>query len=195
MANAKKENASGDREAIRAEYVIGIVIIIAALMVSLSMYMGASGISQSVNRLAIAAAAAAPVPAQATVQPGGAAAGTPPAGAGAQASGVPPATKEVTIDFLYADWCPHCQKMKPYVAALEQSLPADRFEVRYWSEDDYKAGGQAADVYAAYEAAGYFSGYPTFVINGNDAKAGSMEEAVFKAWVCGKFASPKPAGC
>jgi len=104
------------------------------------------------------------------------------------------AAKEVVIDFLYADWCGHCQTMKPIVARLETTLPRDRFEVRYWNEASRNDATVAA-VYATYTDAGYFTGFPTFVANGDDSRAGSMPEATFKEWVCSKFSSPKPAGC
>jgi thiol-disulfide isomerase/thioredoxin len=99
--------------------------------------------------------------------------------------------KEVTLDFLYADWCGHCQKMKPIVAALEKQLPKDRFAVNYWSEADAKAGKEAASVFAKYS----LKGYPTFVINGDDKREGEMPQANFEAWVCAQFSSPLPEGC
>ena len=103
--------------------------------------------------------------------------------------------KEVTIDFLYLDSCPHCQAMEPIVAALSSKLPSDRFEVRYWN---YASRGMAnaSAIYAAYSAAGYFRGQvPTFVANGNDSRVGEMSDADLKAWVCSKFSLPKPAAC
>jgi|GEM_PF-1528815 len=105
------------------------------------------------------------------------------------------AKKEVVIDFLYADWCSHCQAMKPIVARLEAALPKGRFEVRYWNEASRGSNATVAAVYTDYSAKGYFQGFPTFVANWEDPKVGSMPEATFKAWVCSKFSSPKPAGC
>jgi len=104
------------------------------------------------------------------------------------------AKKEVVIDFLYADWCGHCQSMKPIIARLDEALPDDRFEVRYWNEAS-RSDPTAAAIYSAYTSAGYFQGFPTFVANGNSPKVGSMPEATFKAWVCSKFSPPKPTGC
>ena len=102
--------------------------------------------------------------------------------------------KEVTIDFLYADWCGHCQTMKPIVAKLEAALPKDRFEVRYWNEAS-RSNATVGAIYAAYTDKGYFQGFPTFVANGDNPKVGSMPEATFKSWVCSMFSSPKPTGC
>ncbi|MFA6907830.1 MAG: thioredoxin family protein, partial [Candidatus Micrarchaeia archaeon] len=116
------------------------------------------------------------------------------AGANAQAAFPAPA-KEVTIDFLYADWCPYCQGMKPIVARLEAAMPAGRFEVRYWN---YEGRGNAttAAVYAEYGSRGYFAGsVPTFVANGNDSKVGSISESDLRSWACSKFSLPKPQGC
>ena len=102
--------------------------------------------------------------------------------------------KEVTVDFLYADWCVHCQAMKPIVARAEAAFPKDRFEVRYWNEAS-RSNATVAAVYAAYTEKGYFTGFPTFVANGNDPRVGEMPEVAFKAWVCSKFSAPKPNGC
>jgi thiol-disulfide isomerase/thioredoxin len=102
---------------------------------------------------------------------------------------------KVTVDFLYADWCPHCQNMKPIVADLIKTLPADKFQVNYWSEDDYKAGGPAAQVFTKYANMGMFQGYPTFVINGGTAyTAGEMPATEFKNWICSQY-TVKPTGC
>ena len=98
------------------------------------------------------------------------------------------------IDFLYADWCGHCQNMKPIVAKLESTLPKDRFEVRYWNEAS-RSDAAVSAIYAAYTSNGYFKGFPTFVANGNDPNVGEMTEAAFKSWVCSKFSTPKPTGC
>lgn len=159
----------------RAGQLLGIAIILSALLVSFSMFFVSGG---------IAAAIASQV--------------SRPCACGddaLEAGGVPAIETEVTMDFLYSDACVHCQRMKPYVAALEKELPQDRFAVRYWSEDDYRAGGQAAEVYGTYEAMGFFPGYPTFVINGDDYRAGEMPEAQFREWVCSKFSAPKPQAC
>ncbi|MFA6328940.1 MAG: protein disulfide isomerase family protein [Candidatus Micrarchaeia archaeon] len=104
------------------------------------------------------------------------------------------AKKEVVLDFLYADWCGHCQNMKPIVAELASSLPPDRFEVRYWNEAS-RGKEDVAAIYTEYTDKEYFRGFPTFVANGNDPRVGEMSGAIFKSWVCSKFSAPKPAGC
>lgn len=102
---------------------------------------------------------------------------------------------KVTVDFLYADWCPHCQNMKPIIAELDKTLPDDQFVVRYWSEEDYKAGGPSKAVFEQYAANGMFQGYPTFVINnGTTYTAGEMPAAEFKGWICSQY-TVKPTGC
>ena len=102
-----------------------------------------------------------------------------------------PGDKEVVLEFMYATWCPHCAAMKPIVAKLKTELPAERFAVSYLEEKDPLA--QAA--YAKYKANGYFDGFPTFVLNGNDPRVGEMGEAEFNSWVCSKFKDPKPVSC
>ncbi len=194
-----------DKNVERGEYVIGIAIIMAALLVSASMYMGLSSLQKAIEAVKIisqpttagtqvqqqgtGSQAAAKQPSAAQQQP---AAAAPSAAAGAP--NLAP-TKEVTIDFLYADWCPHCQKMKPIVAALEKALPSDRFAIRMWRDEDKGTDPAVSEVYSTYSSKNMFAGFPTFIINGVDSKAGEMPEADFKAWVCGKFSSPKPNGC
>ena len=117
---------------------------------------------------------------------------TPPSG-----GTTPPSSKvdKVTIDFLYADWCPHCQKMKPIVTDLINTLPASKFQVNYWSEEDYKAGGPSVAVFNKYSSSGIFEGYPTFVVNnGTDHLAGEVTAEKFKTWVCSQY-TEKPQGC
>ena len=110
-------------------------------------------------------------------------------------SGALKMSKEVTIDMLYLDTCPHCQAMKPIVASVAAKLPPDRFEVRYWNYAT-RGGADTAAIFSAYSDAGYFQGYvPTFVANGNDSRVGEMSEMDFRSWVCTKFSSPKPDYC
>jgi thiol-disulfide isomerase/thioredoxin len=190
-----------DKSIERGEYVIGIAIILAALLFSAAVYMSLGSLQKAIAAVKITSAGTQ------QVQQGSGGQNAAGAGAsggaqqgGAQAAAQPGApnlapTKEVTIDFLYADWCPHCQKMKPIVAALEKALPKDRFTVRMWRDEDKGTDGMVAAVYNEYSRKSMFSGFPTFIINGADFKAGSMPEAEFKAWICGKFSSPKPSGC
>ena len=107
----------------------------------------------------------------------------------------PSVAKEVTVDFMYADWCPHCQAMKPVVARVASQLPAGRLEVRYWNEASRGSNATVAAIYDMYTRKGYFQGFPTFVANGNEYQVGEMPEAAFKSWVCLQFPAPKPAGC
>jgi thiol-disulfide isomerase/thioredoxin len=101
------------------------------------LYIGLNGISTSVGKVAYAA----------TLAPT------------ASLSGASGTQKEVTMDFLYADWCAHCQKMKPIVEKLVAELPSDRFQVNYWSDADYQAGkpGTVA-VFDKYSNNGMFLG-------------------------------------
>jgi len=106
-----------------------------------------------------------------------------------------PISKEVTIDFLYADWCGYCSKMKPIVEKVASEMPQDRFEVRYWNEKGRGANSTVAGIYALYRQQGYFKGYPSFVANGNSSAVGAQSEPDFRAWVCSHFSPPKPEAC
>ncbi|MFH1285280.1 MAG: thioredoxin family protein [Candidatus Micrarchaeota archaeon] len=104
-------------------------------------------------------------------------------------------TREVTLDFLYADWCSHCSNMKPIVAKMSEDFPKERFIVRYWNEAERKSDEDTGEIYARYEKAGGFKGFPTFVINGEKVVVGEKSEKEFQAWVCEEFSEPKPEAC
>ncbi len=194
----------------RVKYLIGFVVLAAVVLLGISAYFGANSAKDTVGKLgnALDSAGAGNFPANMPSLNGSAepkvpsAGGLSPNGSVATGSGgeaqvpqVKAPAKEVTIDFLYADWCPHCQVMKPIVAALVARLPADRLEVRYWNEASRSSNATVAAVYADYSAKGYFQGFPTFVANWEDYRVGEMSETAFKAWVCSKFSAPKPTGC
>jgi thiol-disulfide isomerase/thioredoxin len=197
----------------RAKYLVGFAVLAAVVLIGISAYFGAKGtdgapsspLAGAGNALAAAPllnGSAKPTVPAALQQPNNSVANGTPAAAQApngtappaQQNATPAAKKEVVIDFLYADWCGHCQTMKPIVARLEAALPKDRLEVRYWNEAS-RSDAAVAAVYTTYTDKGYFQGFPTFVANGDDPKVGSMPESTFKAWVCSKFSSPKPTGC
>ncbi|MFA4983518.1 MAG: thioredoxin domain-containing protein [Candidatus Micrarchaeia archaeon] len=120
--------------------------------------------------------------------------------ANGSAAGVKPAAqplsgKEVVVDFLYADWCGYCSKMKPIVAKVASEMPPGRFEIRYWNENARGTNSTVAGIYSDYSAKGYFKGYPTFVANWNSTFAGAVPESEFRAWVCGQFSLPIPDAC
>ena len=169
-------------------YVVGIAIILAALLVSATIYLTAGQLAKTVGSLKSAAPAAAATAdtANSAVSGQQAADGTPSSLA---------VQKEVTMDFLYADWCPHCQKMKPIVQKIEQELPKDRFVIRYWRDEDRQTNTSVAEVFNYYSQQGIFVGFPTFIVNGKENTAGEMEEAAFRSWLCAQFKSPKPSGC
>ena len=168
---------------VKAEYLVGAAVLLSALLVSIVIYFGTSGISQGVAKLDRGLASSL------------AAAGVA-GGSGSAGSALPELEKEVTIDFLYADWCPHCQNMKPIVQKIESLLPSDRFAVRYWSEADAQSGGKAKEVFAEYSRKGMFPGYPTFVMNnGKNRTSGEMSQAEMLRWICSEFGSPKPSAC
>ncbi|OIO21115.1 hypothetical protein AUJ17_03675 [Candidatus Micrarchaeota archaeon CG1_02_47_40] len=102
---------------------------------------------------------------------------------------------KVTLEFLYADWCGHCARMKPVVEEVSASLPKDRFEVIMLSEKDAQSKPEVMAIYQKYAQTGIFSAYPTFIINGEHQKVGEMPEEEFMGWVCGYFEEPKPQYC
>jgi len=200
----QSENAGFER----AKYLIGFVILAAVLLLGASAYFGASSTKGTVGNLSAVLNSTSQLPsmpapnatqgagqasANGTAQANGSAAA---GSAGeAQAPLSRPPAKEVTIDFLYSDTCPHCLKMKPIVAALAARLPSGRLEVRYWNYAD-RGNATVGGVYADYSAKGYFRGsVPTFVANWDDYRVGEMPEPEFAAWVCSKFLDPKPTGC
>jgi thiol-disulfide isomerase/thioredoxin len=158
-----------------AYHVVALAILIAGMLLSVVIYISSQGVAKEIDRMATRLS----LQQQAAAQQGA------PAAQG----------KEVVLEFLYADWCSHCAKMKPIVESLGKKLPADRFELRAYNEAERENSTAVAAVYDRYSANGFFEGFPTFVLNGNDYKAGEMTEANFKAWVCSKFSSPKPQGC
>jgi thiol-disulfide isomerase/thioredoxin len=167
----------------RPEYLIGASLALGAMMICLAVYMGAGNITQGVGALENMESTGAPPP-QPSVQQQ------------PDNQDINQSTIEVTVDFLYADWCPHCQNMKPIVAKMIAEFPSDRFEVRYWSEDDGKSKPAASAIYKKYSQEGVFTGYPTFVVNGGkDYRAGEMAEQNFRAWLCYQFSEPKPSNC
>ncbi|MFA5929272.1 MAG: thioredoxin domain-containing protein [Candidatus Micrarchaeia archaeon] len=186
----------------RITYLIGVVAIVALLLLGISAYFGAGKAGAGGAGNAGGPQAGAQL-ANKSLQPLKNSSYMPPNGSVATGSGgeaqVPNANatkakKEVTLDFLYADWCSHCQAMKPVVAKLESELPKDRFVVRYWNEAS-RSNADVAAVYADYSAKGYFQGFPTFVANWEDYRVGEMPEAEIRAWVCSKFSAPKPSAC
>lgn len=108
---------------------------------------------------------------------------------------LPLPAKEVTIDFLYADWCGYCSKMKPIVAKISSEMPPERFEVRYLNEKEKSTNATVMGIYDLYRQKGYFKGYPSLVANGNSSKIGLQSERDFRAWVCSHFSSPLPEAC
>lgn len=184
----------------RSQLLIGIVIICVAAILGATVFFGANSAKDTVGDLNEAIDATAGLKATVPALNGSAATGTGVTAANAQpnsstgsATAQPTASqKEVVVDFLYADWCQHCQNMKPRVANVIAQLPADRFQVRHYNDAD-RGNAAVAAVYANYMAKG-MTGFPTFVANG-EMRAGELPEAEFKAWLCSKFSSPKPAGC
>jgi thiol-disulfide isomerase/thioredoxin len=125
-------------EGARPEYLIGASIALAAIMICVAVYMGAGNIASGVGAL------------DSTVAQGGNPPQQPPAQQQPGSQDIDLPTKEVVVDFLYADWCPHCQNMKPIVAKMVSEFPQDRFEVRYWSEADGQSKPEASAIYSKY---------------------------------------------
>ncbi len=114
-------------------------------------------------------------------------------------AGSPPpsgqAGNKVTLEFLYADWCSHCNAMKPYVSELQGKLPKERFEVVMLNEKDVATNPSVAAIYQKYQANGFFTGFPTFIINGENPLVGERPQANFNFWVCSYFEAPRPDAC
>ncbi|MCX8174825.1 MAG: thioredoxin family protein [Candidatus Micrarchaeota archaeon] len=178
----------GQKQENKADYAVAIAIMLAAIVVSGTTYLALSGIARQIeSKAAEIEAASQQQPAQQTAAQQNKAASP------MEAKLAP--TKEVTMDFLYADWCGHCAKMKPIVQKLESELPAERFAIRRWRDEDRQSDSAVAEVFSYYAQKGDFVGFPTFIINGKQVQAGEMPEEQFRSWVCGQFSSPKPKAC
>ena len=105
------------------------------------------------------------------------------------------AQKEVVVDFLYADWCSHCAKMKPIVEEAERAFPSERFKLRWWNEANQTNIKGVIDVFTYYRHKGFFGGFPSFVILGEYKRVGEMPRNDFFDWVCSFFHDPRPSAC
>jgi thiol-disulfide isomerase/thioredoxin len=105
------------------------------------------------------------------------------------------AQKEVVVDFLYADWCPHCQKMEPIVQEAERAFPKERFKARWWNEANRTNDKGDMYIFDYYRRKGFFGGFPSFVILGGYKRVGEMPRNDFFDWVCSFFHDPRPAAC
>jgi thioredoxin 1 len=84
-------------------------------------------------------------------------------------------SKKILIDF-YADWCAPCKKMKPYLDALEASLPS-KLEVIRLNADSYPELCQELKI----------EGLPCFLFYQNDTlvwkRLGYIDQAELKALI------------
>jgi thiol-disulfide isomerase/thioredoxin len=103
--------------------------------------------------------------------------------------------REVVVDFLYADWCGHCAKMKPIVSEAERAFPAERLKVRWWNEANRTRDKSVMYVYDYYSRKRFFGGFPTFVVLGEYKRVGEMPRDDFFDWLCSFFRNPKPEAC
>ncbi|MEM4348307.1 MAG: thioredoxin domain-containing protein [Candidatus Anstonellaceae archaeon] len=175
---AKEENPIPFHERQKG-LVTAIAIILAALLISASIYISFSNIQKSIRSISFTSS-------------------SPSLSYQAQETQLSPNLEpiaEVTLDFLYADWCGHCQKMKPVLAELEKELQSPRFVVRRWRDEDKGTNKDVAQVYSFYTEKGMFRGFPTFIINGQYKTEGEMPKEQLKSWICDKFSSPKPSAC
>lgn len=80
----------------------------------------------------------------------------------------------VTLVEFYASWCPHCQRMMPFVAEIKEKLTG-KVDVYQFDIDKYKELTDAENV----------ESYPTFIIykNGKEVwrEAGEMDPNVLLA--------------
>lgn len=123
---------------------------------------------------------------------GGAAGGSSaPAGAAAY-----PANGSVQVDYLYADWCPHCRATRPaLMAAVSRLGPA--VSLNEWNEALRGSDARVTALYSRYKSEGVFVGFPTLVAHGPKGESsisGEQTEGQIMAWLCEQYVDA-PAAC
>ncbi len=125
------------------------------------------------------------------------------AGAGGAAGGIaaganrtPSAAGAVQVDYLYADWCPHCRATRPALISAVTKLGSS-VTLNEWNEALRGSDTRVAAIYNQYKSEGVFIGFPTMVAHGPKGEssiAGEQTEAELMTWLCDQYAT-MPAAC
>ncbi len=122
----------------------------------------------------------------------GARAGAATASAGATAAN---ANGSLVVDYLYADWCPHCRATRPALMSAVSKL-GSAVSLNEWNEALRASDPQVAAIYAKYKSEGVFIGFPTLVAHGPKGEssiAGEQTEAELMTWLCKQYVTAPPA--
>lgn len=128
-----------------------------------------------------------------------------------RAAGAPPASPPATlpagqtalvsngtvqVDYLYADWCPHCRSTRPaLMSAVSRLGPA--VSLNEWNEALRGSDARVAAIYTQYKSEGVFVGFPTLVAHGPKGEssiAGEQTEEQLMTWLCEQYVDA-PAAC
>jgi|GEM_PF-1870746 len=198
----------------KGEYIIGIAVILAALLVSTTIYISMNGLQETMAKLKLTVPAQTAAPAAAAPAAAAPAAAAPaaaaPAATGVQSIGKIAGnfqeTKETVcmngskpIVYMFTtSWCPHCTWEKPVMKKAVE-LFGDNVDLRIYDVD--VAQPPAADM-AVYQKFNPDGSIPTIVIGCKYFQIGSGETlgeageiAVIKKAICASFGTNAPAVC
>ena len=117
-------------------------------------------------------------------------------GTDANSETAPPSAEQIQLDYLYADWCPHCQATRPALLSVTGKLGAS-VNLSEWNEASRATDPEVAAMYTKYKNEGIFAGFPTIVAHGPKGEsflAGEQTEEGLMVWICGLY-TIKPAAC
>lgn len=126
------------------------------------------------------------------------------AGAAALGAGAAPALsaagasapQQVSLDYLFADWCSYCQLTRPALVSVAMRFgPA--VSLNEYNEALRSTDKRVAALYADYKARRLFVLFPTIVAHGpkgESALAGMQSEESIQQWLCEQYTQP-PAAC
>ncbi len=107
-----------------------------------------------------------------------------------------PTNGSLQVDYLYADWCPHCRATRPALMSAVNKL-GSAVSLTEWNEALRASDPQVAAIYNQYKSEGVFVGFPTLVAHGpkgESAIAGEQTEAQLMSWMCSQYVTA-PAAC
>ena len=106
------------------------------------------------------------------------------------------ANNSIQVDYLYADWCPHCRATRPALMSAVNRL-GSAVSLNEWNEALRGSDAQVAAIYNQYKSEGVFIGFPTLVAHGPKGEssiAGEQTESELMTWMCAQYVDV-PAAC
>ena len=110
--------------------------------------------------------------------------------------GAYPTNGSVQVDYLYADWCPHCRATRPALMDAVSRL-GSAVSLNEWNEALRGSDAQVTAIYIQYKIEGVFVGFPTLVAHGPKGEsyiAGEQTESELMTWLCQQYVDV-PAAC